>query len=120
MAIAGLSARIYSDHNIDLRIAKDLRRHGFDAVAAQELGLRTASDETHLTVASESGRAILTHDFADFSTLAAEWYESGRTHYGIIFAQQPPLLPYADFLERLLVLLNDRTQEELINLSCWV
>ena len=33
MAVAGLSATVYLDHNVDPQIADDLREHGYGAVA---------------------------------------------------------------------------------------
>ena len=80
MAVDVLSARVLLDEDVHPSLAVALRRHGFDAVTALELGLGKASDETHLTVASEAGRAIITHDFPDYSALATEWLAVSTGH----------------------------------------
>jgi hypothetical protein len=47
VAVAGLSARLYRDHNIDRQLAFDLRRRAFDVTYASEVGKERATDEDH-------------------------------------------------------------------------
>ncbi len=119
MAIAGLSARLYLDHNADPQIAIDLRSAGFDVVVAQDGGMSRASDEEHLTYASEHDRVLFTHDLDDFPGIAAAWYASGRTHSGVIIANQPRDISYGTMIERILALLNEVSAAEFRNLVRW-
>jgi predicted nuclease of predicted toxin-antitoxin system len=93
VAIAGLSAGIYLDHNVDSQLARELRAQGFDAVAAVEIGMRQATDEQHLRFATGQGRVLITHDLKDFPRLAEAWYVRGETHAGIVLTEQPPRVP---------------------------
>jgi hypothetical protein len=56
--------------------------------------------------------ALLTHNRKDFEALAKRFYENGQTHAGIFIATRHP--PQR-VVQRLLVLLNDITAEEMMN-----
>jgi hypothetical protein len=118
VAVEGLSALVYLDHNANPRLVRDLRPHGYDAVFARELGLERASDDEHLRRASESGRVLFTHDLDDYPALAAEWAARGEAHAGIILV--PPGLSYGEQLRRLLHLLNTYSAEEFVNRVEWL
>ena len=120
MAVAGLSARPYLDHNMDPRLASDLRGRGFDATYAQEVRNARATDEEHLRWAAAAGRVLLTYDRGDFHRLATEWAEAGDHHAGIVISAAPPLLPYGTLLRRLLVLLDELSAEELADRLVWL
>jgi len=120
VAVVGLSARIYLDHNVRTQLTTELRSRHFDVVHAQDLGLGRASDEEHLEVAVEQGRQLVSHDQKDFKRIAAEWAMAERAHFGIVLARQPPALPYRAFVGRLLVILDERTAEEFVNLVRWI
>ena len=120
MAVAGLSATVYLDHNVDPHLARDLDAHGFDAVAAQDVGMGKATDEEHLRYATSGGRVLITHDLKDFPRLAEQWYERREMHAGIVLVGQPPAVPYGALLRRLLALLNRRTADEFINEVIWL
>jgi predicted nuclease of predicted toxin-antitoxin system len=120
MAVAGLAATVYLDHNVDPETADDLREHGYGAVAAQEVGMDQATDEEHLRFAAAAGRVLITHDLKDFPRLAQSWYERGEAHAGIVFCGQPPNVPYGEMLRGLLVLLNSRTAEEFADEVIWL
>lgn len=120
MAIAGLSAIVYLDHNVDPSLAINLRSRGFDTIVAQEMGMDKASDEEHLRYAARAGRVLITHDLRDFARLAEAWYQRGTSHAGIVLVGQPPFVPYGEILRRLLALLNSRTAEEFANEVIWL
>lgn len=120
MAIEGLSARIYLDHNMRTRLATELRAHGYDTVHAQELGLAEATDEEHLRIATSQARVLVPHDLKDFRRIAREWANDGTMHSGIILAHQPPILPYPAFVRRLLALLDEAAADDFVNLVRWV
>lgn len=115
MAITGLSIRLYLDHNADPDIARDVRRDGYDAVWASEVGNERAADEDHLRWATDHGRAILTHDIRDFRMLDRAWGARGESHRGIILAETPPELSLGELIRRLRRLLETVSADEIVN-----
>ena len=78
--------RLLLDEQISHVIAEQLRRRGFDVLAVDERGdLRGADDARLLEWACSNGRAVVTNDAGDFS-LATEWAQQGRAHWGLIFS----------------------------------
>ena len=66
-------------------IAEQLRRRGFDVVAAAERrDLRTESDASILTVAIHERRAVVTENVGDFRVVAQAALERGESHAGLI------------------------------------
>jgi predicted nuclease of predicted toxin-antitoxin system len=120
VAIEGLSIRLSFDHNAHPRFARDLRLHGFDAVAAVELGHEAFRDEEHLRWATTNGRTLFTYDKADFSIIADDWLMRGEAHAGIILSKAPPLISYGEILRRLLRLLDEISAEEMVNRIEWL
>jgi hypothetical protein len=118
--VEGLSIRPYFDHNVDLWVASDLRKRGFDAAHSLELGHGRFSDERHLRWASEQRRTIVTFDRQDFQDLAVDWFLRGEEHSGIIIAVAPPVLPISEMHRRLLRFLDDVTAEEMVNEVRWL
>lgn len=120
MAVAGLSARLYLDHNVDRQLAFDLRRRGFDVTYASEVAMERATDEEHLRLAASEARTLVTYDQRDYHILAQEWAAHGQDHAGIVISQAPPYLGYGSILGRLLVLLDLRSAEQLVNQVEWL
>lgn len=120
MAVAGLSALLYLDHNVNTDLADELRLLGYDVLVPRETGMARAADEAHLVRAASEGRVLISHDFKDFPRIATEWFEAGRMHAGIILAPQPPAMPHRLFVTRLLILLDELSAEEFVNLVQWV
>jgi len=56
--------------------------------------------------------AVLTHNRSDFEALANRFYETGQTHAGIFIATRHP--PQR-IVQRLLILLNDITADDMVN-----
>jgi hypothetical protein len=50
----------------------------------QEPALEGLEDEQVLTLASEEGRILITHDVSDFPRILREWEAVGRSHAGVI------------------------------------
>jgi hypothetical protein len=80
----GERVRFYTDENIQRSVVRQLRKHGVDVLRCQEAGKRTAGDLTHLELATEAGRVLITRD-DDFLRLNKQWLEAGRDHCGIMF-----------------------------------
>lgn len=71
---------------IDVRLARELRRRGYDVESCQEAGRanQRISDEAQLAYAAQQGRAILTFNFLDFVPIDAAWKAARRQHAGIV------------------------------------
>jgi hypothetical protein len=69
-------------------IAEQLRRHGYDVVSVQEIDRRTLPDADQFTFAAEQQRAFVTYNVTHFEELMIDWFEQGRSHYGVIFIEE--------------------------------
>lgn len=76
--------KIYTDENVDIRIAEALRRRGVDAFSANEKGMTGAADLEHLNYASHLKAVIFTHD-RHFLEIAKKFSKEGKSHWGVIF-----------------------------------
>lgn len=72
-------------------IARQLRRRGYDVVAATELPprYRGIPDDEFFRRAQEDGRTIVTDNVRDFATLVAERASRAEPHCGVVFAVRP-------------------------------
>ncbi len=102
----------YVDEDLTKSLAEQLRRHGFDAISTQEIGHIQRDDEWHLEFAISQERAILTRNRDHYMQLYDEYWQAGKTHYGIIITQQ---LDVGEMLRRMLSLLDNVTAEEMMN-----
>jgi hypothetical protein len=69
-----------------------------------------SSDEEQLNYAVSRRITLVTHNRADFESLAREYFNSDMKHYGIVIAVQRPAHEIA---RRLLVILDQVTAEEI-------
>lgn len=88
--MATLGIRIFTDEMINVVVATELRRQGYDAVSCKETGRanRAIEDEVQLQFATHQQRAVLTFNFNDFLRLDAAWRLAGREHAGIILSPE--------------------------------
>jgi Domain of unknown function (DUF5615) len=78
--------RLLLDEHYSPRIAEQLRREGYDAVAVSEHAeLIGVSDSDLVGVAAAERRALVTENVADFVELARQLAARGEDHYGLIF-----------------------------------
>ena len=105
------------DEDVPILLAQVLRQRGYDVVHATEAGLSGASDEKVFEFALDSGRALLTHNVADFLNLTDRYAEEGRTHAGLFLA---PHLPFAELLRRTLRAFRDRKEQDLASAVIWL
>ncbi len=103
---------LYADEDVHKSFAKEIRRHGFDAISADEEEQREVSDEKQLEYATSLRRALLTHNRQDFAPLHEKWLREGREHAGIILSTQIPL---GELLRRTLRLLDKVTADDMRN-----
>ena len=110
-----LFIRLYLDEDFHPNLAAALRQHGHDCQSAVEAATLGRSDEEQLTYAAAQGRCLLSFNIADFATLAVTWERTGRTHAGIVVAQQVSRHHLGQLLQRILHLLNTVTADEMAN-----
>jgi hypothetical protein len=82
--MAGLGVKVYLDENINLHLASALNQRGYDATHALIEGNRKVADQQHLRFATAQGRAVVTHNFADYARLHVEFAQRNERHEGII------------------------------------
>ncbi|MDA1191598.1 MAG: DUF5615 family PIN-like protein [Candidatus Poribacteria bacterium] len=77
--------RIYTDEHVPTVIADELRRRNVNAQSARDVGNLGIDDSEQLEYAIRERAVLFTHD-DDFLRLAVVWEQSGREHWGILFA----------------------------------
>lgn len=82
--------KIYTDENVDVRVAEGLRRRGVPAFSALEKKMIGASDRDQLQYASDGQAVFFTHDH-HFLEIAAALTAEGRDHWGVIFVEMNKL-----------------------------
>lgn len=89
----GQRLRLYTDEDVDGRVARQLLRLGYDVLSSHAAGNsgRRLSDEWQLEYATEHGRVILSHNSGDFNRLARVWALAEREYCGIVIAPRMPV-----------------------------
>jgi len=112
------SPRLFIDEDVTPRVARALRRAGFDAVQAAEVqrGEQGISDEAQLTYAADAGRALFSYNYVEFEALARNWAQSGRSHWGIVVSPRQYSLPQlSSLIGQLIAFLSEHDAKELRN-----
>jgi predicted nuclease of predicted toxin-antitoxin system len=112
MPEAGLLIRLYLDADVDVKLAANLRRAGYDCVSARKVGNAALDDETQIVFATNEGRVLLTHNIQDFVPIFERWWHANRNHPGIVVSQQIPL---GELQRRVMRLLDTVTADEMEN-----
>jgi acetolactate synthase regulatory subunit len=107
-----LFIELYNDEDVSVLIAELIKARGFSVLTTHDAENLGKSDAEQLQFAVENKRVLLTHNRVDFEKLATEYFDEGKTHYGMIMAIRR--LPN-ETLQRLLEVLNHTTAEEMIN-----
>ena len=68
-------ALLLLDEDVWSGLAMALSDRGIDAVSVHELDRTGLSDQEQLIFAVQDGRALLTHNIADFVSLALDYYQ---------------------------------------------
>lgn len=103
---------LYLDEDVDVRIARLIRRDGFAATTARDEGQLGKSDPEQLEYAISQGWAIITHNRPHFQALANQYFIEGKTHYGIIIAMRRTP---GEIAERLKPIISQMTADEMMN-----
>ena len=109
--------RLFLDENVTPDLARALRQRGFDAVHAEDRGLKETDDAVVFAAAVQEGRAVLTQNVRDFMPIVREYAERGEHHFGLIVSPQRSLRA---FLSGTLRLLSRRTAEDLHDAVVWI
>lgn len=112
MPEARLLIRLYLDADVDVKLAANLRRAGYDCMSAREVGNAALDDETQIVFATNEGRVLLTHNIQDFVPIFERWWHANRNHPGIVVSQQIPL---GELQRRVMRLLDTVTADEMEN-----
>lgn len=84
-----MSLCLYLDEDAqDADLVRILRARGVDVATVNEKEMQRRSDEEQLAFATSLGRVIVTFNIADFRRIRARWMTTGRSHSGIIVAEQ--------------------------------
>ena len=105
--------KIYTDENVDVRVAEGLRNRGVRAFSAIEKGMIGASDQGQFRYALACKAVIFTHDH-HFLEMAGKALEHGKEHYGIIFVEMNRL-SVGECIKRLSLYADLLTSEEIKN-----
>jgi predicted nuclease of predicted toxin-antitoxin system len=107
-----LFIELYLDEDVSVLVADLLRARGFVAATTREAGKLGSSDLEQLKYAIIVDKTFLTHNRADFETLAQQYFSAGRPHHGIVIAvRRSP----NEIVRRLLPILNSVTRDEIEN-----
>jgi len=110
-----LYVSLYIDEDITNQLAALIRKRGYEAVSAIDLGKIEVPDHDHLAYATEQRRTLLTYNERDYVELARQWASEGHTHYGILISDQFSLRQVGELLRRTLNFLDQVTADEMIN-----
>ncbi len=91
--MTGLGIKVYTDEDVDVGLARSLRERGYDVISTRDAGNAHLSRDDHwqLAFAAAQGRAIFSHNIADFFVLDHVWKSSGLEHSGIIVSDRVAL-----------------------------
>ena len=103
----------YLDENVPLSLAAALRSRDLDALAAQEVGLKGASDDEQTAFSIQSGRALASSNVRHFLHIYCDLYAAGRDHPGLILVTRP--MTISELLRACVTLAARVTAEELRN-----
>ena len=105
--------KIYTDENVDVRVAEGLRRRGVAASTAYDERKIGVTDEDQLAQATALKAVIFTHD-PDLIEIAAESNHRGDDHCGVIFVDMHRLR-LGECIRRLALYADVVTAEEMVN-----
>jgi predicted nuclease of predicted toxin-antitoxin system len=118
--VAGLGIRLYTDEDVDPRLACQLGGLGYDALSCTDSGNHNQKfdDEWQLQFAVSQQRVILTHNNGDYTRLDRQWRESGQQHFGIILVVNAT--PMGELVRRVGNHLDIYTPEDHHNMLLWL
>jgi hypothetical protein len=118
--VTGLGIRLYTDEDVDPRVARQLSRHGYDALSCVGAGNHNQNydDDWQLRFATSPQRVILTHNRGDYIRLDHQWRGSGDRDFGIVLAENTT--PIGEPIRRMRRHLDVYEPEEHYDLLLWL
>jgi uncharacterized protein with PIN domain len=118
-----MTIRLYIDEDsMDNALVRALRSRGLDVTTAHAEGMIEQSDMEHLVYATNQGRVLYSFNRGDFYRLHTEFLRQGKSHGGVILAQQQQY-SVGEQMRRILKLNAAKSAEEMQNwvefLSAW-
>jgi uncharacterized protein DUF5615 len=115
--------RLYLDEDSMRRsLVFGLKARNVDVLTADDADMINRPDEDHLDAASTAGRALFTHNTADYCALHHKWMSIERAHAGIIVAPQQRY-SVGEELRRIMRLISscsaEKMRDRLEFLSSW-
>lgn len=105
------TVRLYLDEDsMDRALVRALRARGVDVISAFDVGMIERDDAEHLDYATVHGRVLYTFNVGDFYRLHTNYLAEGKSHAGIILAQQQRY-SVGEQMRRLLKLIATRPAE---------
>lgn len=119
MSARSSSIRLYTDEDVDGRLATALLERGFDVLSCHQAGNsgHGHSDEWRLTFATGEERVILTHNIGDYTILAQRWAHEHRSHFGILFINQ---VEVPELIARTTAFLMNVKASDVHNATLWL
>ena len=106
-----LYIHLYFDEDVLFDTVNNLRTRGFDVVSARDVEMLHKDDDEQMLYAVSQGRAVVTHNRADYEAQHRKFLEAGLRHFGIIIAKRRRQDTVV--VGKLLTLLNSVTAEEM-------
>lgn len=118
-----MTIRLYLEEDSMRRaLIRALRTRGADVTTALEAGMIECDDKEHLDYATTQGRVLYSFNVGDFYGLHLAYLAEGKSHAGMILAQQQRY-SVGEQMRRLLKLVTTKSAEDMKNqvefLSAW-
>ena len=78
----------FDEDSVQHRLVAALRSHAIDVMTCLEAGMNARDDESHLILATEQRRVLISANAGDFASLHREWLARNRSHSGILIIPQ--------------------------------
>ena len=93
---------------MDADLVAALRSRHVDVLTTREAGMLNEPDEKNLQYASDQGRVLYSFNIRDYYRIHSHWIADGRTHSGMVLAQQQRL-SVGEQVHCFIRLLNERS-----------
>lgn len=104
---------LFFDEDVSAIVVQHLRQRGFDVLSVREAHRLHLNDSSQLAFAVSQKRTIVTHNRNDFEELHKQYLAEQQQHFGIIILKRRP--NDALMVQKLLIMLNQTTMDEMIN-----
>lgn len=118
-----MTIRLYIDEDaMDKDLVQALRARGLDVITALDARMIERSDDEHLDYTTAQGCVLYSFNVGDFYRLHTAYMAQGKSHAGIILAQQQRY-SVGEQMRRLLKLIATKSVEQMKSeaefLSAW-